>query len=361
MSTLCRVLVVAIASAQARRAIPRAEERRVDESAQRAATRSAESGGFFAATGLVRAVSQGMQRVYSLVERAAAGEFPVLVVGETGAGKEHVVRLLHESSSRSSGPFVAVNCAAIPAELLEAELFGVARGAATGVQERAGRAQQAEGGTLFLDEIGEMPLSLQPKLLRMLDSGEVCPVGGAPHRVSARFVAATNVDLESRIRTGAFRADLFYRLAGYQIEVPPLRERREDLPLLLEHFLDRFSREADRRIPGFTLRALRAMRSHDWPGNVRELEGEVRRLVYLCPEGAPIDWPMLAARLREGRSEEPGPAPLDMAGQVRSLEERLIRTALEHSRGHRGEAARMLGISRNWLAIKLRRMERPGA
>ena len=350
LAALCRVLVLSVAAEEARRGATRPAQL----SAVEAATASAPA----PAPGFAAAVSSSMRGVYSLVELARKGSFPVLVVGETGAGKEHVVRLLHDSSERSAAPFVAVNCAAIPAELLEAELFGVARGAATGVQERSGRVQQAEGGTLFLDEIGEMPLSLQPKLLRMLDSGEVCPVGGTPHRVETRFVAATNVDLEARIRAGAFRADLYYRLAGFQIDVPPLRERRDDVPVLLEHFLERFSREAGRRVRGFTLKALGALRAYDWPGNVRELEGEVRRLVYVCPEGAPIEWGMLAARVRHRADGSAEAAPLDLGAQVRSLEERLIRTALEHSRGHRGEAARMLGISRNWLAIKLRRLER---
>ena len=350
LAALCRVLVLSVAAEEARRVGTLPTRLPPAEAAAAAPPRGA--------PGFAPAVSAAMQRVYSLVELAGRGGFPVLVGGETGAGKEHVVRLLHESSGRAAAPFVAVNCAAIPAELLEAELFGVARGAATGVLERSGRVQQAEGGTLFLDEIGEMPLSLQPKLLRMLDSGEVCPVGGAPHRVETRFVAATNVDLEARIRTGTFRADLYYRLAGFQIDVPPLRERREDVPVLLEHFLERFSSEAGRRVRGFTLKALGALRAYDWPGNVRELEGEVRRLVYVCPEDAPIEWGMLAARVAQRTDATAEAAPLDLAAQVRSLEERLIRTALEHSRGHRGEAARMLGISRNWLAIKLRRLER---
>ena len=352
LAALCRVMVLSIGAAEARRDHPLA----APPGAPAVETVPAQGTSDF-----VRGLSPGMQRVYALVERARKGLFPVLVVGETGAGKEHVVRLLHESSGRAASPFVAVNCAAIPAELLEAELFGVARGVATGVQERPGKVQQAQGGILFLDEIGEMPLSLQPKLLRMLDSGEVCPVGGTPQRVRTRFVAATNVDLEGRIRAGAFRADLYYRLAGFQIDVPALRERREDIPVLLEHFLERFSAEAGRRVPGVTLRALRALRGYDWPGNVRELEGEVRRLVYVCPQGAPIDWELLAPRLRGTRDASSDVPPLDLAAQVRSLEERLIRVALERSRGHRGEAARMLGISRNWLAIKLRRLERTDA
>ena len=349
VAALCRVIVLSLGALERRRSSP--SPSRSSEAAEQTATHGS-------APDFVPAVSAAMRRVYSLVELARKATFPVLVVGETGAGKEHVVRLLHDTSGRP-GPFVAVNCAAIPAELLEAELFGVARGAATGVQERPGRVQQAEGGTLFLDEIGELPLSLQPKLLRMLDSGEVCPVGGTPHRVSTRFVAATNVDLESRIRVGAFRADLYYRLAGFQIDVPPLRERRDDVSVLLEHFLARFSREAGRKTSGITLKALRALRAYDWPGNVRELQGEVRRLVYVCPEGAPIDWDLLASRVRERQPTSQDAAQLDLAAQVRSLEERLIRAALESSRGHRGEAARMLGISRNWLAIKLRRLE-PG-
>jgi transcriptional regulator with AAA-type ATPase domain len=312
--------------------------------------------------GYVRGASPAIQEVYLELEKVSSGEFPVLVVGETGVGKEHLVRLLHASSNRREGPFVAINCAAIPAELLEAELFGIGKGVATGVQERKGRFQEAEGGVLFLDEIGDMPQPLQAKLLRALEEHTVQPLGGTPERVDVRIVAATNCDLKRRADTGAFRRDLYYRIAGYILRVPPLRERREDLALLLQHFLGRSVKEAGKWVTGVTLKALELMAGYSWPGNIRELEQEVRRMVYACPNGQPIDSLLLSEAIRgvavDGGAESAG-APLPsiaLGPRLMEVERELICEALRAADGSQARAARLLGVSRNGLANKLHRL-----
>jgi DNA-binding NtrC family response regulator len=309
--------------------------------------------------GYVRGSSPAMRDVYRQIEQLRHGEFPVLVQGETGVGKEHLVRLLHDASPRCHGPFVAINCAAIPSELLEAEMFGIARGVATGVQERRGRFPQAHGGTLFLDELGELSPSLQAKLLRAVESGQVQPVGGEPESVDVRIIAATNADLEQRTAAGRFRADLYYRLAGCVLRVPPLRERREDIPQLVEHFLGRFAATCHKHVRGVSVLALEFLVAHSWPGNVRQLENEMRRLVYLCPEGNPIDSDMLPLSLRADQpapgGTDPFPPDLSVQAHVADLETRLIRAALGRSGGSRAAAARLLGLSRNGLATKMAR------
>jgi transcriptional regulator with PAS, ATPase and Fis domain len=284
------------------------------------------------------------------------GDVPVLFLGETGVGKELLARILHDSSPRRQGPFVAVNCAAIPADLLEAEMFGIGKGVATGVAERRGKFQMAEGGTLLLDEIGDMPLPLQAKLLRALQEKEVQPVGGAPVAVHIRVIAATNSDLPGRMEDGRFRSDLYFRIAGFALRVPPLRERPEDVPALVESFMRAFAREANKSFRGITVKALRALGEYSWPGNVRELEHEVRRLVYVCPEGQAIDSTLIAPHILEGRQEAapvPGPDTLELATHVRAVEKRLIQQALARANGNQTQAAKLLGISRNGLAIKM--------
>jgi len=303
-----------------------------------------------------------MVAMYEELRLLVGGDLPVLVVGETGVGKEHVTRTLHLSSPRSSKPFVAVNCAAIPAELLEAELFGIEKGVATGVVAREGKFRQAHGGMLVLDEVAEMPLSLQAKLLRALQEGEISPVGARfPVQVDVRVVAVTNTDLPARVREGTFRKDLYFRLNGYRLWVPPLRQRRADIPLMVEHFLRRFASEVGKPVRGLSVKALRALVQAPWEGNVRELEHEVRRLVYLCPAGQTIDssllspeilHPMPAQDLRELEKA----ADLTLERQVEALERRLITVALARAKGNRSRAAKLLGISRNGLALKLERL-----
>jgi len=309
-----------------------------------------------------------MTELYRQMEHLLQGDLPVLIVGETGVGKESVARTLHDSSNRHAGPFVAVNCAAIPAELLESEMFGIGKGVATGVSERSGKFQLAQHGTLFLDEIGEMPHDLQAKLLRALQEKEIHPVGGAPLNVDIRVVAATNTDLIKSMEAGHFRKDLYYRIAGFVLRVPGLRERRGHVPRLVEDFIRVFEKEAGKRLRGISLRALRALADYEWPGNVRELEHEVRRLVYLCPENEVIDLGMLSQHVRSQRpAAEAGfasGAPEDAAQSsslaldenVGRLERQLIAEALRRSAGNRTQAAKLLGISRNGLAIKMERL-----
>jgi transcriptional regulator with PAS, ATPase and Fis domain len=302
-----------------------------------------------------------MRSFYAQMRPLVQSDLPVLLLGETGVGKELLARILHDSSRRRGGPFVAVNCAASPADLLEAEMFGINKGIATGVVERRGKFQMAEGGTLLLDEIGDMPLELQAKLLRALQEKEVQPVGGAPVPVDIRVIAATNSDLHRRLEDGRFRRDLYFRVAGFALRVPPLRERREDIPALVESFLRRFARESGRSTHGITVKALRALIEYAWPGNVRELEHEVRRLAYLGPEGQAIDSSMISPHIVAAAGEagfaQPALDTMDLERNVQALERRLIAQALEQAGGNRSRAARLLGISRNGLAIKMQRLK----
>jgi len=312
--------------------------------------------------GHVRGRSAAMQAVHEQVRQLLRGDIPVLITGETGVGKELIARLIHASSQRRKGPFVAINCAAIPSELLEAELFGIERGVATGVQPRQGKFQQAGGGILFLDEIADMSADLQAKLLRALQAMEISPVGGRqPVPVDVRILSATNTNLQERLADGRFRRDLYYRIAGFVLRVPPLRERREDIPLLVEHFMRRYAEEVGKPIRGITVKALHALVNAGWPGNVRELEHEVRRLVYLCPEGRAIDSRMISGEILYACMEmdldsfEMSP-DLRLETRVDELERKLITVALARTRGNRSKAAKLLGISRNGLALKMERL-----
>jgi DNA-binding NtrC family response regulator len=304
--------------------------------------------------GYVPASSPAMLETYRQMRMVAPADFPLLVAGETGVGKEHIVRILHAWSQRRRGPFVPVNCAAIPETLLEAELFGIGRGVATGVHERTGKFQAAEGGTLFLDEIGEIPLPLQAKLLRVLQDHEVTPVGARTVKADVRVIAATNAELEEKMRSGAFRSDLYYRIAGSVIHVPPLRDRKEDLPALIEYFLRTFAHESPHSVRGLSVAAMEVLLDYSWPGNVRELEHELRRLVYTCAPGQIIDAEALnVTPVPEARSS----SALDLAARVAELERQLIAQALQRSRGNRSVAARLLGLSRNGLALKMQRLD----
>ncbi len=323
--------------------------------------------------GYVAGDGPAMSALYAQMRPLVAGDLPVLLLGETGVGKEGLAHVIHLSSPRHRGPFVAINCAAIPADLLEAEMFGIGRAVATGVGERRGKFQLAEGGTLLLDEIGDMPLPLQAKLLRALQEKEIQPVGGSSVAVNIRVVSATNSDLLRRMDEGLFRRDLYYRIAGFALCVPPLRERREDIPALVHAFLTRFAAEAGRHIRGVTVAALRRLKEYAWPGNIRELEHEMRRLVYLCPEGQAVDSSMLEARLvgppspdgptAGGGNGTPsaaatvtGPESLDLERHLEKTERAIIERALTAAAGNRTRAARLLGISRNGLAIKMERL-----
>jgi len=286
----------------------------------------------------------------------------VLITGETGVGKEHIAAILHASSTRRGGPFVAVNCAAIPSELLEAELFGIESGVATGVSARQGKFQLARGGVLFLDEIGDMSLELQAKLLRALQALEIHPLGARnPEPIDVRIITATNTDLQALIAGNRFRRDLYYRVAGFTIRVPPLRARREDIPAFVERFMRRYAEEVGKPVRGITVKALSALAQAPWPGNVRELEHEVRRLVYLCPENRAIDSTMLSPSIlfpsvREHLEDVDLTGDLNLDAAIADLERRMISAALARTRGNRTRAAKLLGISRNGLALKMDRL-----
>ncbi len=302
-------------------------------------------------------------KLRALIERVAPVDVTVLITGESGSGKEIVARAIHLGSPRRARPFVPVNCAAIPHDLLESEMFGHERGAFTGAAgARHGLFSTADGGTIFLDEIGEMPLPLQAKLLRVLEDGVVRPVGSdRATRVDARVIAASNSDLAAAVKKQSFREDLFYRLQVVPIAIPPLRERRSDIPLLTEYFLERMRTRAPARSLTISRDAMVHLWSYDWPGNVRELENMVERLTILC-DGALIDTALLPSNLISNlRMAQPRiPASLADGGVnlnvlVRELEGRLINDALKQTGGNKQAAARLLGLKRTTFSAKLRR------
>jgi len=331
--------------------------------------------------------SAPMRMVKALGQRAAKSSIPVLITGESGVGKEVIARALHGASDRAGKPFIAVNCGALPANLVESILFGHEKGAFTGAHEKhAGKFVEANGGTLFLDEIGELPLDMQVKLLRALQEGEVDPVGGKrPVKVDVRIVSATNRDPAQQVKEGAFREDLFYRLNVFPIEAPALRERREDIPALVDHFIARFNVEEGKRVTGCSAETLALLQAHDWPGNVRQLENAVYRALVLAdspllqphdfpaisgvavplgsitaaPAGAIASDPTTAASPTDGDDgQHDSPVRItDERGHVRTLEEierDLIQHAIEVYAGHMSEIARRLGIGRSTLYRKVR-------
>ncbi|HEX4960766.1 MAG TPA: sigma 54-interacting transcriptional regulator [Thermoanaerobaculia bacterium] len=309
-----------------------------------------------------------MQSLLAELRATSRSDLSVLLTGETGTGKELFARLIHDSGPHARGPFVALNCAAIPSDLLEAELFGIASRVATGVDPRPGLFVQAQGGTLFLDEIGDMPEPLQAKLLRVLQEHEVLPLGGsAPRKVDARIIAASNRDLGRLAKEGKFRPDLYYRLRGIEHRLPPLRERRDDLPELILAFASRAAAKYGKRIHGVSRRALSALLAYDWPGNVRELETSVERAVLLCPDGGSLQrehFGILEPATAESLPAAPPPArpdPPEASGtlqdQVDALEREAILRALATAGGNKSKAARLLGITRNGLALKMERLK----
>jgi Nif-specific regulatory protein len=298
--------------------------------------------------------SARVRAIVELVEQIRDAPVDVLVTGESGTGKELYARALHFGSARAAGPFVALNCAALPENLVESELFGIEKGTATGVAERIGRIEEATGGTLFLDEIGDLSLTSQAKILRALQERVVERVGGRKRiPVDVRVVAATHRDLEAEIRTGRFREDLYYRLRVVHIETPPLRELREDLPHLADHFLEKACRELGREPKRLAPEALACLAGYPWPGNVRELENEVKRLVAVCPRRV-IQPDDLSPRIRKAPAAPPaGGGSLHEA--VAGLEQRMIRDALRATGGSQAGTARALGLSRQGLIKKLKR------
>jgi two-component system, NtrC family, nitrogen regulation response regulator NtrX len=311
---------------------------------------------------------EAMRRVMAQLERVASTEARVCILGETGTGKELVARAIHEHSSRSSGPFVTLNCAAVPAELIESELFGHEKGSFTGASGRhIGKFEQADQGTIFLDEIGDMPLSMQAKLLRVLEEGEVERVGGTkPVAVNARVVVATHRDLEARVREQKFRQDLFHRIYVFPLGLPSLRERREDIPALVEHFAAQVCRQNAWKPVPFSADALQALQSHSWPGNVRELRNMVERLMLLATNGQ-VDLSTVQSALPNSANAST-PAVTSsgpLAERVQSFERETILAELKRSHHNVSGAAKALGLERSHfykkaeqLGIDLRTLRR---
>jgi DNA-binding NtrC family response regulator len=324
-----------------------------------------------------------MRQVVRLGERAAQSDIPILITGESGVGKELVAQSIMAASKRAGAPFVAVNCGAIPENLVESTLFGHEKGAFTGaVGKHMGKFQEADGGTLFLDEIGELPLDMQVKLLRALQEGEVDPVGGKhPVKVNVRIISATNRDLAEQVSEGAFREDLFYRLNVFPVEVPALRSRREDVPALVQHFIGRFNAQEGKSIEGASAESLALLTNFDWPGNVRQLENSVFRAVVLADDSRlkPEDFPQIsgltpsienfvaptfdpasspASEFDADAEDDLGPVEImDGSGHLRSLEDierDLIEFAIENYAGRMSEVARRLGVGRSTLYRKVR-------
>jgi DNA-binding NtrC family response regulator len=300
-----------------------------------------------------------MRRLLDRVEAAAASDVAVLVTGETGTGKDLCARTIHERSRRAAKPFVVVNCAAIPEALFESELFGHEKGAFTGAdRRRLGRFEAADGGTLFLDEVGELTPGSQAKLLRAIETSTFEPVGSSRTvRVDVRIIAATNRDLGAEIARGSFRKDLYYRLNVIDVETPPLRERRSDIPVLVSAFLGEIAARQGRAVPPLEPRVIAALGAHDYPGNVRELQHALERAVALA-RGGPIGLEHLPPDISPPATGDVPPVPThDIAPLGRAVEEfeqEYIRRALEKTGGHRGRAAALLGISRKSLWERLR-------
>ncbi len=324
--------------------------------------------------GMVAGASEAMRSLLAQIAATVRSRLDILLLGDTGTGKELIARLIHASGPTAGGPFVAINCAAIPGELLESELFGVHGRVATGVDPRPGLFLRADGGSILLDEISEMPDRLQAKLLRVIQEREVLAIGASsPRKIDVRVIAASNRDLLAFVEAGTFRRDLFYRLRGLQFHVPPLRERRDDIPPLVVEFIERAAREYGKTITGVSQRALALLMAHQWPGNVRELESEIRRAVLVCPPGAvitpdhlgPVRWAVAQAppAAEEGAGTgDAGPsssdgAPFeDLQARIDAVERAAIEQALAAANGNRSQAARLLGITRNGLAMKMARL-----
>jgi transcriptional regulator with GAF, ATPase, and Fis domain len=319
--------------------------------------------------------SRAMRDLFQLLETVAGTTSTILITGETGTGKEVVARAIHHNSPRRGQRFVALNCSAIPETLLEAELFGHVRGAFTGaVGARQGRLEQAHRGTLFLDEVGTMSPALQMKLLRVLQEREFERVGDSqPVKVDARFIAATNSDLEKMVQQGQFRDDLYYRLNVIPIQLPPLRNRKEDIPLLVQHFLQKFANQRvdagaespePRAAMSVSQQAMRHLMAYHWPGNVRQLENAIERAVALSAGRTQIEMPDLPTEVQSASEVSLSPDlslpgdGLDLDAYVGNIERELIYRALQKSEGNKGKAAKLLSLKRTTLVEKLKRIEK---
>jgi two-component system, NtrC family, response regulator AtoC len=311
--------------------------------------------------------SRAMRDLFQLLETVAATASTILIAGETGTGKEVVARAIHHASPRKGHRFVALNCSAIPESLLEAEIFGHARGAFTGaIGSRTGRLEQAHRGTLFLDEVGTMSMALQTKLLRVLQEREFERVGDSQTiRVDVRVIAATNADLAKMVTQGTFREDLFYRLNVIPVRLPPLRDRREDISLLVQHFLHRFCSELDRPTMTMSQAALRCLMSYSWPGNVRQLENAMERAVALSGGRTQLEIADLPPDIQQATEPAQLPASLAFPDEglnleilIAGIERDMIQRALERTGGNKNAAARLLNVKRTTLVEKLKRFDR---
>ena len=310
--------------------------------------------------------SPAMQRVFQLIEKVSKTRTNVLITGESGTGKELVARALHTESGRAAAPFVALNCGAVPDELMESELFGHVKGAFTGAgADKQGLFQEAEGGTFFLDEIGELSMSLQVKLLRAIQERRIKPVGGTREAaIDVRLVAATNRELEEEVERGAFREDLYYRLNVIEIRLPPLRQRREDLPLLVDHFLKRFSAEQGRSFSGISREAMKRLEGHDFPGNVRELENIIEHACTLASDDEITagDLPALRQSAKLAAADEPAAEAafpdegIALERVLYDYERQILEQALDKAGGVRKRAAQLLGISFRSLRYRLAKL-----
>jgi transcriptional regulator with GAF, ATPase, and Fis domain len=346
--------VCALAAPRLRSAVAMSEAQRRTESLELAHSQS---------DGILTA-DPGMLRLLQNVRQIATTDLPVLIEGETGTGKELIARAVYRHSARVKGPFIALNCGAIPPTLIGSELFGFVQGAFTGAnRDRIGFIGAAHRGTLFLDEIGDLPLDLQPHLLRVLQSGEFTRLGTSrTEKVDVRFIAATNRDLESEVKAGRFRADLFFRLSAITFRLPPLRERPHDTRLLAEHFVRTAAARYGRSVPSLAEDCLSALTAYSFPGNVRELESEMARLVALASPDVPCGTDLLNERIRNRgngdavvTSQTTPVAPMSL----REMEKQLIFSVLKHTGGNRTRAAEILGISREGLRTKLQRLQIP--
>jgi two-component system response regulator PilR (NtrC family) len=301
-----------------------------------------------------------MKRVIEQMRMAVDPSVPVLLCGEPGIAKDLLARSIHLSGPRRHGPFVMAVCSGARPLQIEADLFGAEVAGKGGPVRREGKLLLAHGGTLFLDEVDQLPLDLQARLVRFLRSGEVEPNGSASSdKVDVRIIAGSRVPLENPVARDLFRVDLAYRLSQYLIEVPPLRDRREDLPLLIQSYINRFCHETGKRMQGITVKAMSALLSYDYPGNLVELENISRQLVYMAQPGKPVDVNILPDRVRNGNltstTRVDAASDLDLEHLVGSCESAAIREALRRTSGNKSQAARLLGLSRNGLAIKMER------
>jgi two-component system, NtrC family, response regulator AtoC len=302
--------------------------------------------------------SRKMQEVLALVQRVAPTNSTVLIGGESGVGKDLIARAIHENSRRASGPFIKVNSTAIPDTLFESELFGFEKGAFTGaVASKPGKFELANKGTLFLDEIGDVPAPTQVKLLRVLQEKEFERLGGTKTlKVDVRLIAATNRDLRAALEQGTFREDLYYRLNVVPVDIPPLREHKEDIPDLVEHFLSRFSQEHEREITGISPEALKMLMEYHWPGNIRQLENTIERAVALCSGPAIVEKDIHLDSAPGRASASSGNSFLPEGMTLEQWEDEMIREALRRAGGNKSQAARLLGLSRNALRYRLSKL-----